>query len=82
MRISFRPTNPLRFLFGGTRRETYLAQYVLREHARGRALRDVLDDPYVRNRSTPAERRRLLDRPEVVAAIGEQALERADVAVH
>jgi hypothetical protein len=31
-------------------------------------------DPYVRNRSTPEERRRLLERPDVVAAIGDQAL--------
>jgi hypothetical protein len=63
----------LSFLFAKSRREQYLAQYVLREHARGRPLRDVLDDPYVRNRSTPDERARLLEQPEVVAAIGEQA---------
>lgn len=80
MRVSFRPTNLFRFLFGASRRETYLAEYVVREHARGRALREVLDDPYVRNRATPVERLRLLDRPEVVAAIGEQAVSRADVA--
>ena len=57
-----------------SRREQYLTQYVLREYARGRSLRDVLEDPYVRNRSTPEERARLLERPEVVAAIGEQAV--------
>ena len=49
-------------------------QYVLREYARGRSLADILEDPYVRNRSTPEERARLLERPEVVAAIGEQAV--------
>ncbi|HVU78294.1 MAG TPA: hypothetical protein VHC67_11965 [Gaiellaceae bacterium] len=66
--------NPFAFLFVGSRREEYLAQYVLREYGRGRLLSDVLMDPYVRNRSTPEERARLLERPEVVAAIGEQAL--------
>ena len=49
-------------------------RYVLREHTRGRSLQEVLDDPYVRNRSTPEQRARLLDRPEVVAALGERAL--------
>jgi hypothetical protein len=66
--------NPFSFLFVGSRREEYLAQYVLREYGRGRILSDVFMDPYVRNRSTPEERRRLLERPDVVAAIGDQAL--------
>jgi hypothetical protein len=61
------------FLFARSRREQYLTQYVLREHARGRALQEVLDDPYVRNRSTPEERARLLEQPDVIAAIGDQA---------
>jgi hypothetical protein len=66
--------NPFSFLFARSRREEYLAQYVLREYARGRSLRDVLEDPYVRNRSTAEERARLLEQPELVAAIGEQTL--------
>jgi hypothetical protein len=61
-------------LFPGTRREQYLERYVLREHARGRALDEILNDPYVRNRSTEAERARLLDRPEIVRALGRQAV--------
>lgn len=73
MRI-FKGRNPFAFLFVSTRREQYLAQYVLREYARGRSLKDVFADPYVRNRSTPEERARLLERPELVAAIGEQTL--------
>ena len=52
----------------------YLARYVVREYARGRSLEDVLDDPYVRNRSTADQRARLLESPEVVSAIGEQAV--------
>lgn len=71
MRVS---SKPLRFLFASSRREEYVTEYLLREYARGRSLKDVLDDPYVRNRSTPAERARMLERPEVVAAIGEQAV--------
>jgi hypothetical protein len=67
--------NPFRFLFGSSRREDFLARYVLREHARGRTLAEVFEDPYVQNRSTLEERSRLLDLPEVVAALGENALE-------
>lgn len=74
MRISFNGRNPFGFLFATSRGEEYLARYVVREYARGRSLQEVLDDPYVRNRSTPAERARLLERPEVIAAIGEHAL--------
>ena len=64
----------LKDLFAPSRSEQYLEQYVLREYERGRALDEILEDAYVRNRSTPAERRRLLDRPELVAAIGDHAL--------
>jgi hypothetical protein len=74
MRFSLNARNPFAFLFVSTRREQYLAEYVLREYARGRSLKDVVTDPYVRNRSTPEERARLLERPEVVAAIGEQVV--------
>jgi hypothetical protein len=66
--------NPLSALFAPNRREQYLARYVVRESGRGRSLREILDDPYVVNRSTPAERARLLDSPEVVEAIGESAV--------
>ena len=58
-----------------SRREHYLVQYVLREYGRGRALEEILADPYVRNRSTSSERARLLDRPDVVAAIGERRID-------
>jgi hypothetical protein len=71
MRVRFKGRNPFAFLFARSRREDYLSHYVVREYARGRSLQDVLNDPYVRNRSTPEERARLLERPEVVAAIGE-----------
>jgi hypothetical protein len=66
--------NPFTFLFVRPRRDQYLVRYVLREYARGRSLRDILEDPYVRNRSTPEERARLLEHPDVVEAIGEKTL--------
>ena len=72
---AFKGKNPFRWLFGSSRREDFLARYVLREHARGRRLTEILEDPYVRNWSTPEERRRLLDLPEVIAALGENTLE-------
>lgn len=54
-----------------------LSTYVIREHERGRSLDEILDDPYVRNRSTPEERARLLDKPEVIRALGEDTVSRA-----
>jgi hypothetical protein len=66
--------NPFAALFSRPRREDYLAQYVLRQCSQGRALADVLDDAYVRNRATPQEQARLLERPEIVAAIGEHVI--------
>jgi hypothetical protein len=74
MRRWFRRRNPFAFLFTSSRREQYLVQYVLREHRRGRTLHDVLGDSYVRNRSTPEQRARLLDQPDLVAALGERAV--------
>src|SRR4051812_41926383 len=72
---SSRQEIPSVFCSARRRRERFLARYVLREHRRGRPLAEILDDPYVRNRSTPEERRRLLDEPEVVAALGDNALD-------
>jgi hypothetical protein len=70
-----RSRNPFAFLFTRSRREQYLEQYVLREHARGRRLDEVLNDHYIRNRTSSRERVRLLDRPEIVAAVGRQTIE-------
>jgi hypothetical protein len=63
--------NPFSFLFTRSSQEDRLAAYVIREHQRGRALDDILDDPYVRNRAQPQEIARVLDRPEVIRAVGE-----------
>jgi hypothetical protein len=74
VRSSGRRKNPFKFLFAATKREQYLERYVLREHRKGRTLVEIFEDPYVRAWSTPAERARLLERPEVVAAVGEHTL--------
>ena len=42
----------------------------MREHHRGRSLDDILDDPYVTNRCTPEQIRGVLERPELVHALG------------
>ena len=73
--MSPRRSNPFSFLFPRCRREEYLVQYVIREHGRGRSLEDVLADPYVVNRSTPEQRARVLERPEIVEAIGDHTAE-------
>ena len=63
--------NIFSFLFQRSTSEEQVAQYVLREHARGRALDEILGDHYVVNRlKTPEQRSRLLDRPEIVHAFG------------
>lgn len=59
------------FLGQGSSKEERVAQYVIREHDRGRALSDILDDKYVINRlPSPEQRARLMDRPEIMQAIG------------
>jgi hypothetical protein len=59
------------FLGARSSQEERVAAYVIREHDRGRSLVDILDDPYVKNRCTPQQLRRVLERPEVVHAIGD-----------
>ncbi|HKB20917.1 MAG TPA: hypothetical protein VKC65_07870 [Gaiellaceae bacterium] len=54
-----------------------MAAYIVREHERGRTLNEILDDPYIRNRATDREVARLLERPEVVKALGEAAVTEA-----
>ena len=69
--------NPFSFLFAGSSKEQRIAAYVIREHDRGRRLSEILDDPYIRNRTTAQERARILDRPEVIRALGEDIVEAA-----
>ena len=68
--------SPFAFLFTRTKAEEVVAEYVIREHHRGRSLTDILDDPYITNRLSPDQIRRLLDRPDIVHAVGD------DLAAH
>ena len=65
------------FLFQRSSAEERVAAYVIREHDRRRNLAEILEDRYVQNRLTPEQRARLLDRPEVIKAIGNDTI--ADV---
>jgi len=69
--------NLFSFLFQRSSAEERVAQYVIREHDRGRDLKEILEDRYVQNRLTPPQRERLLDRPEVLKAIGNDTLQSA-----
>jgi hypothetical protein len=66
--------NPFAALFSRSDQVDRLSAYVIREHARGRPLSEILDDPYIRNRSTPEQRQRLLDNPDVIRALGEDTV--------
>jgi predicted RNA-binding protein associated with RNAse of E/G family len=59
------------FLSSRTQSEERIAQYVIREHHRGRPVHDILEDHYVTNRLTPEQIKRLLDRPDLLHALGE-----------
>ena len=69
--------NPFSFLFARSSQEDRVATYVIREHERGRSLEDILNDPYVRNRLTPAQQARLLDRADIIRAVGDDTVESA-----
>jgi hypothetical protein len=63
--------NPFASLFARSSREDQLAAYIIREHGLGRSIEDILDDPYLRNRASEEQRRRLIERPDVIHAVGE-----------
>jgi hypothetical protein len=68
---------PFSFLFPGSAKEDRVAQYVIREHSNGRSLDEILGDHYVQNRLTPAQQARMLDRPDVIDALGRGAVDSA-----
>ena len=76
-RLSSFLRNPFSFLFARSSQEERLSAYVIREHERGRDLKDILEDRYVQNRLTKEQVLRLLDRPEVVRALGETTVQSA-----
>jgi hypothetical protein len=67
--------SPFSFLFARSSAEDRIAAYVIREHGRGRSLNEILEDRYVQNRLTPQQRLRLLDRPELIQALGDETVE-------
>ena len=63
--------NPF-FLFAPRRfRRQRLISYIHREHQRGRALTDILNDHYLANLMSKAERERLLEQPELIRALAD-----------
>jgi len=66
--------SPFSFLFTRPQTEELVAEYVVREHRSGRSLDDILDDPYVRNRCTTEQIRRVLERPELIKSIGDDTV--------
>jgi hypothetical protein len=70
------------FLFQRSAGEERVAQYVIREHDRGRPLAEIMEDRYVVNRlQSPEQRARLLDRPEILQAVGGDMVEAAKATV-
>ena len=62
------------FLWSRSQNEERMAQYVIREHHRGRPLAEILQDHYVTNRCSGEQIERLLDRPDLLHAIGEDVV--------
>ena len=73
--------NLFSFLFQGSASEEHVAQYVIREHDRGRSLEDILADRYVQNRLSPEQQARLLDRPDLIEAISGDMIEAAKASI-
>ena len=65
------------FLQSRSQTEERLAQYVIREHKSGRPLDEILQDHYVKNRATPEQVERLLDRPDLIHAVGNDVISQA-----
>jgi hemerythrin-like domain-containing protein len=70
-------TNPFAFLFTRSSAEEQVVAYITREHRRGRRLTEILEDRYVQNRLSPQQQARLLERADVVHALGEQDIDAA-----
>ena len=57
------------FFLSRPQSEELAAEHVIREHHRGRALGEILADPYLAKHCSGEQIRRLLDRPEIVHAV-------------
>ena len=65
----------LQSFFSRPQGEELAAEHVIREHHGGRPLDEILRDDYVTNRCSKQQIARLLDRPEIVHAVGEDMIE-------
>ena len=72
----------LDFIFARGASEERVSAYLLREHAKGRSVSEILADRFVVNRLGVDQVGRLFERPEIVEALGESSIEqaRADLA--
>ena len=68
------------FLFSRSSEVDRVRTYVLREHGKGRAVHDILADKYVTNRLSADQIDRLFEDPELVEALGDEALAQARAA--
>jgi hypothetical protein len=64
--------NPFSFLFTRSSKEDAVVAYLLREHGNGRRVDEILQDPYVENRLSPEQQKRMLARADVIHALGVQ----------
>jgi hypothetical protein len=55
-------------------KEELVAEHIIREHRKGRSLSEILDDAYVKNHITPDKINRVLERQDVIHAIGEDTI--------
>jgi hemerythrin-like domain-containing protein len=69
--------NPFSFLFTRSSAEEQVVAYMTREHRRGRRLSEILQDRYVQNRLNTQQQSRLLEREDLVQALGEQDVDAA-----
>ncbi len=60
-----------RNLFARSTQDERVSMYVIREHERGRNLSEILEDRYVLNRLSREQIGRMLERPEVIRALGQ-----------
>ena len=61
--------SPFALFHLGSAREERLDAYIVREHRRGRALAEIIDDPYLRSRCSRSQLGLLLESPRLIRAL-------------
>ena len=72
LRVASFLRNPFSFLFARSSTEEAVVAYLLREHGAGRRVDDILEDPYVKNRLSPEQTKRMLARADLIKALSDQ----------